>query len=326
MKPQPVVIFHDHCWEEIVLSLENHGVELARNQQTKSMTHSHPPDSASGLISISKNPRRLLRHCVLVLVASLAATDLIASEIDKANNTDNLNLTTSWVGGIIPGAGDVATWNNIVTGVNTTSLGAGTTWLGIKILNPGGLVSINADGNTLTNGAVNVSGNVGVDMSNASQDLTLSNGFVVNGVQSWNISSGRTLRLGSSFSRNTGGAIKFNFADSTSTVIITNGSAVVSGTATPNALLGGLTSFGNIYFGTVNDTDYAALTDAGGGNFTVAPGASIFGLYVANGSGNTDPGNANVLDFATDDPAAFGQRASNTRTWSGLRFNIPQVN
>lgn len=283
------------------------------------MRHPHLPSSVS-------NRSRFARPCVFALAAGLAIHCAMAAEIDKANNSDSLNLTTSWVGGVAPGTNDTATWNSTVTGADTTSLGASTAWQGIKVTTPGGPILINADGNTLTNGNISVAGNVGVDMSAATADLTLSNNAIVNGPQTWNIASGRTLLLGSGFTRNEAGVIFFNLPDSTAAVIITNGSDVLTTTATPNAMLGGVSAFGNNYFGTVNDIDYAALIDAAGGGFQVTSGSQVGGLYTANGSGNTDPGNANVIDFTTDDAAAFGQRASNTRTWTAFRFNQPQNN
>lgn len=59
----------------------------------------------------------------------------------KANNTDNLNLASSW-SVAIPTAGTVAGWNNTVTGANSVNLGADLSWLGIRILDPGGAVTI----------------------------------------------------------------------------------------------------------------------------------------------------------------------------------------
>jgi autotransporter-associated beta strand protein len=67
-----------------------------------------------------------------------------AADVIKANNTDNLELTTSWVGGALPGA-NTATWNSTVTSGNTTStLGTNLSFGGIKIVNPGAAVTVNA--------------------------------------------------------------------------------------------------------------------------------------------------------------------------------------
>ena len=68
-----------------------------------------------------------------------------AANVFKANDTDNLNLGTSWVGGVVPGASDVAVWDSTVADVNNTTnaLGANTAWGGVKILNPAGNILIN---------------------------------------------------------------------------------------------------------------------------------------------------------------------------------------
>lgn len=291
------------------------------------MNQTHPSDLATTFnpIPSATARRRAARQTVFAIVVSLAANHVMGAEIDKANNADNLNLTASWVQAVLPGTNDIATWNATVTSANTTSLGASTQWLGIRVTTPGGPVTVAADGNTLTNGNVTAVNNVGIDLSTANQNLTLSNNVVVSGVQSWNIGSGETLTVGAGLTRNEAGVILFHFADNTSTVIITNGSAIVASNATPSAMLGGTAAFGNVYFGTVNDTDFAALVPNGGG-LQVVPGASISQLYQTNGSANLDPGNANVIDVVTDDAATFGQRASNGRTWNGFRFNIPQAN
>ena len=115
----------------------------------------------------------------LAVLASAACLD--AATIIKTNNTDNLNLTTSWVGGVVPGPLDVAKWDSTVAGANSVALGANTSWGGIIITNPGGPVAITA-GNTLTLGPS------GIDMSRASQNLTISSGLTLgSGTQRWNV-------------------------------------------------------------------------------------------------------------------------------------------
>jgi hypothetical protein len=84
----------------------------------------------------------------LVTALSLVGTAQAAT-IVKANNTTSLSAGTSWVGGIAPGILDVAQWDTTATGSNATTLGAGFYLGEISILNPGGPVTVNADGNTL---------------------------------------------------------------------------------------------------------------------------------------------------------------------------------
>ena len=135
----------------------------------------------------------------LMLAVGLCLTAPFSSHganIIKTNNTDALNLTSSWVGGVVPTSSDVARWDSTVTGDNTVSLGATTNWAGIEILNPGGLVTING-AFTLNLGASSI------DMSSATTNLTLSPttlGFTAN--QAWNLASGRTLTITPNFTFN----------------------------------------------------------------------------------------------------------------------------
>ncbi len=126
--------------------------------------------------------------------ATLLATGLglaIASHaaepiINKANNADNLNLTSSWSGGTAPASGDVASWDATVTADNTTLLGADTSWAGLRVADPAGPVTISA-GNNLTLGSA------GINMGTATQNLTLANTLSLGAAQIWNVNSGRTL-------------------------------------------------------------------------------------------------------------------------------------
>jgi autotransporter-associated beta strand protein len=114
--------------------------------------------------------------------------------IIKANNTDPLNQPTSWTNNVVPSANNFAVWNSIVTPPNTTNnLGSDQTWGGIQILDPAAPITITGS-NTLT--LIGVT-NVGIDMSSASQDLTVACPLTVNSNQAWMIGSGRMLQMNS---------------------------------------------------------------------------------------------------------------------------------
>ena len=83
--------------------------------------------------------------------------NVTAPEMVKANNITALNAVGSWVGGVVPGSGNVAVWNSTVTAANTLSLGANTTWTGVRVENPGGDVTLNGTF-TLAAGAVDTGG------------------------------------------------------------------------------------------------------------------------------------------------------------------------
>lgn len=108
----------------------------------------------------------------------------------KANNTNNLNLGTSWVGGLVPDLPSTAVWNSTVTSSNTTVLGADLTWGGLSIGNPGGAVIINS-GNILTLGA-NAND---INMSGATTNLTLNCALNLGDANVWNVANGRTLSI-----------------------------------------------------------------------------------------------------------------------------------
>lgn len=114
--------------------------------------------------------------------------NVFASTITKANNATDLNVGTSWTGGAAPGSSDIASWTNTVTGANTVSLGADTSWQGISIVGPGGLVTMSA-GNTLTLGTS------GIDMSAATQNLTINSAVALGGDQTFNVVTSKRLTL-----------------------------------------------------------------------------------------------------------------------------------
>ena len=141
-------------------------------------------------------PGRILQALALGLVCLLTLLGSTAQATVKANNQDNLNLTTSWVSGVVPPAGDTVNWDSTVTGANTTVLGASMTWNKIGISNPGGAVTINADGNTLT---INTSG-TGISLGSSSPDFTIN---CLYGMTTWhtnNIAAGKTLTINGNIS------------------------------------------------------------------------------------------------------------------------------
>jgi fibronectin-binding autotransporter adhesin len=143
---------------------------------------------------------RLIRACLIVaaiLASASTATVIRAQEVVKANNTDALNLGSSWVGGSVPGSGDTIVWNSTVTAANTVLQGGDLSVAGIRIENPGGLIRIDGDSaQTLTVGAG------GIDLTNATQNLnlaqtgTLAVQMALGAAQTWNVRSSRTITSG----------------------------------------------------------------------------------------------------------------------------------
>jgi autotransporter-associated beta strand protein len=126
----------------------------------------------------------------LALLAALSSAPVAhAAEIQKTNDeTVPLYDGTAWVGGTAPGATDVAVFDSTITGAIAPVLGDNQSWKGIKVTNPGGLITIaNTVGAALTNGPA------GIDLSAASQNLTISSGLRIDGDQTWNVASGRLI-------------------------------------------------------------------------------------------------------------------------------------
>ena len=89
----------------------------------------------------------LLAASIVVSFSAQASAALIV----KANNADALNLTTSWTGGVVPGAADTAVWDATIIANQTVALGADLSWSGIDMTNVGGDITFSA-ANTLTLG------------------------------------------------------------------------------------------------------------------------------------------------------------------------------
>src|SRR2546423_5809554 len=190
------------------------------------------------MISPAPNLLWCARRGASCLVAALLVLFVVASAaaatINKANNTNNLNLTTSWTGGVVPGSTDIALWNNTVAGANNVALGANLNFGEIQITNPGGLVTIsNTGGFTLTLSGVS---GVGIDMSSATRNLTINSLVSLGGAQSWSVATGRTLTIGGNIAGS--GALTLSGASSTANFALngtnnySGGTTITGGTVT----------------------------------------------------------------------------------------------
>jgi autotransporter-associated beta strand protein len=216
----------------------------------------------------------VLALALLPLVAgSHAATSI------KADNADDLNLASSW--DALPGAADIVQWNSTVTAANSPALGADLTWAGIEVVDPAGLVTIGGP-NTLTIGSW------GLDLSFATQDLTIASGLTVFGKQSWKAAAGRTLNVAGTFTRN-GATVDFTGFDATATL---GTLANVNGILGPWATTGSSTSLQYATSTSGLISAYADATAAGTdladvtsdtANYTYGAAAALAG----NQSGNT---------------------------------------
>lgn len=177
-------------------------------------------------------PTHLFSKTCLVLSCTLSVLFISpsarAADRTKLDNTTALNSAGSWSGGV-PDSANTASWTNTVSGANSSLLGGNVTWQGIKIINPGGAITIGA-GNTLTllAGASGTS----IDMSTATQDLTIQAGLTIKAAagQLWNIAAGHTLTLNTGlFTRGTGATLVVQGSGVVNTTTIFNNSSGVIG-------------------------------------------------------------------------------------------------
>jgi fibronectin-binding autotransporter adhesin len=223
------------------------------------------------------NPSRIMIRtqpvcALLVAIAALAiAANVSAANVTKADNTDNLNLGSSWTGNVPPTSADVAVWDSTVTAANTVNLGATTNWAGIQILNPAGAVSITNASTTLIIGAS------GVDTSSGTQTLTLSCPVALatssaNNV--WNLTANVTLSgglSGTNILEKTGsGTLNLSTGTGAATIQIDSGivSVNTSGLTITNALNGGTVNINAAVSNPINVTSGGGTEQNAGGNRT----------------------------------------------------------
>jgi fibronectin-binding autotransporter adhesin len=185
-------------------------------------------------------------YWTMLMTFSLASVH--AATVTNADVPDNLNLGTSWVGGTAPGSADVALWDHTVQVNTNKSLGANLAWAGIQILDPAGPITIAADGNTLTNGAS------GIDMSLATNGLSLANPVVLGANQTWQVTNGVTLTVSGVVSGSK--LLTLNNGGNNTGAIILSGANTYTG--------GTIINSGIAQINTINAFGTASVTNNGG--------------------------------------------------------------
>ena len=219
------------------------------------------------------------RLTTLKLAASMLAIALLvpmanATDVAKANNTDNLDQGTSWVGGTGPGTGDVALWDSTVTAANSTLLGSDLSWLGIRIADPTGNVTIDG-GNSLTLG----SSGINATSLSGSKEFHLFNSKVILGAsQEWTFSGWNNAEVGNTT------ADEIDTAGNTLTV--RNSASIFKSKITGS---GGLTKRGSGQIQLLGTSTYTGTTDIQGGTLMIGNGwgaGSLADASTITGSGS----------------------------------------
>ena len=218
---------------------------------------------------------------IAAAVVMLGADTARAADYIRQNNTDLLNTAAAW-GGTLPTASDSVQWDATCGANQSTTLGGNVNWGKIIVTSPGGAITI---GNT-SSSTINLTGlsGTGIDMSAATQNLTVNNPVALQASQTWNVGASRTLTVG-------------NYAISGSYGLTKSGSGTLtlSGTNTytgKTTVSGGTLSFNTI--GNVNGGASAlgAPTTVADGTVDVAgtltyTGAALSSDRVINLTGNT---------------------------------------
>lgn len=204
---------------------------------------------------------------IVGLAAGLLPLVSAAADLVKANNTDALNLATSWTNNVAPTSTHRLIWNTLAAtpASCTNTLGGSINALGLRVVDPAADVSITSSGAF----GITLNGS-GIDLSAANRDLAIalpSNASLVqNKDASWVVQSGRTVTLNSKvYIQNStgtnlvtwtgGGAVRlaggsgypFNVANSvnaTGTLVLANVSVFAGN---PLTLCAGTNSVGTVY-------------------------------------------------------------------------------
>jgi autotransporter-associated beta strand protein len=275
------------------------------------------------------------RHAGLVFTA-LAAGLLVHSghgaTVIKENNATNLDQPDSWIGGVVPGIGDVAQWDSTVTAAQTLSLGSDQSWLGINVITGlGGNLTINS-GNSLTLGALGIN-------NTANRTITLNNAIALGADQAWSASTGTLIAAGGFDMagndltlRNTGGTIQFkstvtgggNFFISHNNVKWSNGTNAASSGVTINS--GGVLILDSSV-STGGNARMANLNLNGGTLSVTAPSNAnefdqISGVMNVNRGTSTVKIAPNANRYAQVEAATFSRNAGGTVLFAGTNLGV----
>ncbi len=246
----------------------------------------------------SLNTLKMLCRLSGVSVVLFSVASASAGTVTKANNTDNLDLGSSWVSGTPPTAADIAVWDNTVTAANVVNLGTATNWAGIQILDPAGAVSITNVSTPLTIGAS------GVDTSLSSQTLTLGVPVILatnNANNPWNIGSTVTISGGiggtNILEKSGTGTLNLSTATGPATIQVDSGILSVNSSSTTitNILNGGTV------------------------NINTAAGNPI--VVTANGGTEQNVGGNRTWSGQLSGTGPLTVIASSTHTWNGNNSN-----
>ncbi len=262
-----------------------------------------------------------IRPVYLTLLLAFAAGSVQAGLIIKANNATALNATGSWVGGVVPGAGDTAKWDSTVTAANAPALGGSLTLGQILIANPGGAVTIASTASTTL--TLNGLGSplTGIDMSSATTNFSIAEPIALGASQTWNIGASRALTVSGVISGST-----FGITQAGAGTLTLSGANTFTG---PISLTGGTLSVPNM--NTVANANPLGKSTTAASNLLLGNGTTlqIVGsgsttrttdrLFTING---TAAGDSATLDFSNNGSTAFGNGPATFTGTGALAYGV----
>jgi fibronectin-binding autotransporter adhesin len=176
-----------------------------------------------GTRSQRKSQSRKLKHARTFATLSAATSVIAWTHFVQADTWANnggtaLNNSGSWIDetspstdSAPPSSTDIAQFDfhDALSGTNTYTLGAATSWLGLSIVNPTGGIVIGNSGdssNTLTLGAS------GINMSLATQNLTIADPLAISQNLSFTVAGGQTLSVSNGISMAASSTLTFSGA------------------------------------------------------------------------------------------------------------------
>ena len=214
----------------------------------------------SALVQKGPSGRYSAAATSLALAGSIAAflfapVSIRGATVTWSGSASNVwGATGNWYGSAIPGTADTVLWDSNSTANLSGTLAATMSVGGLKLANPSGAVTISGSALTLGSG--------GIDMSAATQDLTINNFGGFSASQTWTVASGRTLAISNATNITVDSGRTLILAGA-GTIALSGNITVVSGTSaagltvsSSSRLTSGATT--NAYFG--NGTGLATVT------------------------------------------------------------------
>src|SRR5882724_739738 len=249
-------------------------------------------------------------HLLLAIFCLTVATGAQAQTVITKANTTTMSGAADW-GGVAPTNTTIGKFDSTISSGNEAALtvDANTTLEGLLFAGTlNGPVTIGG-GSTLTLNSSFFTGTAGIDMSAASQNVTINSALTLKGFQAWKVASGRTLSLGGALTH-TGAGVDFSsFAGTAAGTALVNDATGILG---PWATTGSGTS---LKYAAINGSAVSGYT--GGTALPTSGGSATANYTLSAAQTETAAVTGNTLQY-TGAAATLTIGAANTLTLNGL--------